>query len=106
MRARNLLWVWASSWLATACAGSAQTVCRPDPITGSDRCSQTGGYGDAAITGGVAAGAWGVAGCTVNGCEPPFRCNGKTKQCERTTCNETKDCPPGYECNASDLKCR
>ena len=86
------------------CAGSGQMLCKRDPITGSERCQQTGGPGDAAVTGGVAAGVWVAAGCTVNGCEPPFACNAKTKQCERQTCSERVSCPPGYQCQ--DQRCR
>lgn len=88
-----------------ACAGSSQVVCRPDAISGAERCQQTGGYGDAAITGGAAAGVWAAAGCTVNGCEPPYRCNGKTKLCERLSCSETAHCPPGYSCDPRDRTC-
>ena len=90
--------------LALGCGGSSQVVCRPDPISGSDRCQQTGGPGDAALTGGVAGGLWAAKGCTINGCEPPFSCNGKTKQCERQSCSENAGCPPGYECQ--DQHCR
>ena len=97
---------WLGFILLAACGGSSQVVCRPDPISGSERCQQTGGAADAALTGGVAAGVWGVAGCTVNGCEPPFRCNGKTKLCERLECSETLACPPGYECDLEDKRCR
>ncbi|HKU37331.1 MAG TPA: DUF2953 domain-containing protein [Polyangiales bacterium] len=91
-------------FVLAACAGSGQMVCRPDSISGSERCQQTGGAADAAITGGVAGGLWAVKGCTINGCEPPFVCNPKSKQCERQKCSETAACPPGYQC--SDQACR
>jgi hypothetical protein len=90
--------------LALGCAGSGQMVCKDDPISGAERCQQSGGPGDAALTGGVAAGVWAVEGCTINGCEPPFTCNGKTKLCERQSCKEGTGCPPGYECH--DQQCR
>ena len=95
-------------WSALAWLGacSSQVVCRPDGITGGERCEQVGDYGDALITGGAAAGLWAAAGCTINGCEMPFRCNAKTKTCERMPCSETSNCPPGYVCNLDDNRCR
>jgi hypothetical protein len=110
LRAWLLLGLWVWCWLlfgallfgAIAC--SSQVVCRPDGITGAERCEQAGGAGDALVTGGAAAGIWAAAGCTFNGCEPPFRCNAKTKLCERLTCSETSSCPPGYQC--ADQACR
>ena len=91
--------VWAA--LCASCA-SGPRVCQKDPITGSEtRCAATSGDpGEAAVTAGIAAGAWGVAGCTINGCEPPYRCNTETKQCERIHCDESKSsCPRGYTCD-------
>src|SRR5262245_45866405 len=91
---------------ALSCAGTtSDTVCRPDPVTGSERCQHTGGAPEAAVTGGMAAGLWAAKGCTINGCEPPFTCNTKTKLCERQACSEAVSCPPGYECSG-DLVCR
>jgi hypothetical protein len=83
-------------------------VCKKDQITGSPRCqSSSGDPGEAVGTAAAAAGAWAVAGCTVNGCEPPFRCNEKTKMCERIRCGEGQGaCPPAYICDPEDLVCR
>jgi hypothetical protein len=92
--------------LAYACgACSSQVVCHPDGITGTERCTQAGGYGDAAITGGAAAGLFAAKGCTLNGCEPPSTCNSQSKLCERMKCSEVSACPPGYECSMSDHRC-
>ena len=89
-----------------ACASGQ--VCRKDPITGSDRCqSSSGDYGEAAATAVAAGASWAVVGCTVNGCEPPYRCNAKTKMCERIACEEgTRSCPPGYSCDPEDKVCK
>jgi hypothetical protein len=99
--------VAALALLAAACA-SGPDVCKRDPITGSERCQPASGdYGEAAATVGIASAAWAVAGCTVNGCEPPYRCNGETKMCERIPCGEAKDsCPPMYHCDAEDNLCK
>jgi len=91
------------------CACASGSACRKDQITGAQQCQPaSGSYGEAAGTAVVAAGAWGAVGCTVNGCEPPFRCNGKTKLCERIRCEEglTSACPPGYLCDPEDRVCR
>jgi hypothetical protein len=92
------------SLVSLGCGGSAKILCKPDPISGSERCQQTGGGADAALTGGVAGGMWAAKGCTINGCEPPFTCNAKSKLCERQRCGEAASCPPGYECQ--DQHCR
>jgi hypothetical protein len=93
--------------LLGACATGPQ-VCRKDPITGSERCqASSGNAGEAAGTVVGAAAAWGVVGCKVNGCEPPFRCNAGTKMCERTPCGEGQgSCPPAYHCDLDDNVCR
>ena len=98
----------AALWIALACvaACSSQVVCRPDAVSGAERCERVGNYGDALITAGAATGVWAAAGCTVNGCEMPYRCNPKTKTCERISCSETSSCPPGYTCNLADHRCR
>jgi len=104
-------------WVALCCAvmvsalsacATGSEACREDAITGMQRCSPASGdYGEAVGTAVVSGAAWGVAGCTVNGCEPPFRCNGETKQCERIPCGEGGDsCPPGYNCDAEQLVCK
>lgn len=95
---------YAIVFAALGCSSSSNVICRPDAISGAERCQYSGGAADAALTGGVAAGVWAVKGCTANGCEPPFTCNAKTKLCERLSCSETESCPPGYECH--DQQCR
>ena len=71
----------------------------------SDEAS--GSYAEAAGTVAAAGAAWGVVGCTSNGCEPPFRCNGETKQCERIRCGEGEStCPPAYNCDLKDQLCK
>ena len=97
---------WLIGGLVYACACSSQMVCRPDGISGAERCEQAGGAGDALITGGAAAGVFAAKGCTVNGCEPPYTCNSKSKLCERLACSESSACPPGYQCSPSDNRCR
>lgn len=93
-----------ASALAGCDPGTEQ--CRRDPITGSQQCQTSGGdYGEAAVTAGVAAGTWGVVGCTVNGCELPYRCNEKTKQCEPLHCKSDADCS-GYGCDVDEGRCR
>lgn len=91
--------------LTAACAGGRE-VCRRDAITGSERCDRVSDdYGEAASTAGVATAAWGVAGCTVNDCRPPYKCNEKTKQCEATVCDKDSDCL-GFTCDTERGKCR
>ena len=98
-----------ASGLITACAtGSEQ--CRRDPVTGSEQCSMVSDSpGEAAATAAASAATWGVVGCTVNGCQPPFTCNAKTKLCERIRCHEstgTGACPPGYSCDPVKDVCK
>ncbi|HMI91478.1 MAG TPA: hypothetical protein VK509_08955 [Polyangiales bacterium] len=97
---------WAICALLTGCA--TESACKKDPITGSQRCQNASGDpGQAVGTAAVAAGAWTVAGCTVNGCEPPFTCNAQTKMCERIRCDEGKGaCPPAYVCDPEDHVCK
>jgi hypothetical protein len=85
------------------CAGSSDVVCSQDPATGFERCQ--GGATEAVVTGTTAAAVWGVKGCTVQGCEPPLRCNEETKLCERVRCNENDACPVGLCCNEETLLC-
>lgn len=91
---------------AAACAGSNEMVCRKDPSTGFERCDSGNNYGEAAVTGGIAAGLWAAEGCTINGCEPPYRCNSETKRCERPRCGGDTDCPAGYTCDLGDSLCK
>jgi hypothetical protein len=93
--------------LIAACA-SGPMVCKKDPITGSERCQNTSGSpAEAAATAGAATAAWGIAGCTVNGCEPPLQCNPDTKTCVRPHCYEGQNtCPPGYSCDLKDNLCK
>jgi hypothetical protein len=93
-------------FLAGGCATGA--ACTRDPITGQSRCQQaSGSYVEAAGTAVAAVAAWGVVGCTVNDCEPPFRCNRDTKLCERIRCSEGRNsCPPAYNCDPVDQVCK
>ncbi len=90
-----------------ACA-TGNSACRRDPITGQESCQPaSGNYGEAAVTAIAAGAAWGAVGCTVNDCEPPFRCNQETKFCERIRCGEGDSrCPPAYTCDPVDHVCR
>jgi hypothetical protein len=92
--------------LMTACATGSE-VCRPDPATGIERCSVVGNdYGEAAATAAAAGALWTVEGCTVNGCEPPYTCNAKTKQCERIRCGEESgSCPGSFYCDPVKRVC-
>jgi hypothetical protein len=90
-----------------ACGASGQTLCRPDPITGSQQCQiASKSPVDAALTTGVAAGVYVATGCTVNGCPLPDRCNPKTKRCETIYCDESQTCPAGYSCAMDVHLCR
>jgi hypothetical protein len=93
---------------AAACGGSSSTLCKPDPITGSQLCALASrGYGTAAAVTAVAASVYYAgAGCTWNGCELPDRCNPQTKRCETIRCGESSACPSGYNCDLSDMLCR
>lgn len=94
--------------LAGAGGCASGQSCQKDPITGSQRCeSSSGDYGEAAVTTGAAAAAWAAAGCTINDCEPPLRCNRETKMCERIPCDEGgRGCPAGYFCDPDDRLCK
>ena len=98
--------------IALACAllaGCASSQgCRRNQITGAQDCQPASGdVGEAVGTAAVATAAWAAVGCTVNGCEAPYRCNGETKMCERIRCDEGGgSCPPGYACDLEDHVCR
>jgi hypothetical protein len=99
-------WMLLSAAVA-GCAGSGQMLCKPDPITGSQQCQLASqSPGDAALTGGVAAGVYAFTGCTVNGCPLPDTCNPRTKRCEPIRCSETRSCPAGYRCALDVQLCR
>jgi hypothetical protein len=90
-----------------ACGASGQMLCKRDPITGSELCQRaTGNYAEAAVNTGVAAGVFGITGCTVNGCPLPTQCNPNTKRCESIRCSESKPCPAGYFCSTDSMLCR
>ena len=90
-----------------SCAGG-YNACKKDPITGSERCQPgSSNTGDAVGTAAAAGAVWAVTGCTVNGCEPPLRCNPKTKMCERIPCGEgLGNCPPNLICDPQDHVCK
>jgi hypothetical protein len=93
----------------SACAGGGgyQAGCQRDPATGMQQCgTMSGGPGAAALTTGLAAGIYASQGCTVNGCELPYRCNPKTKRCEAIRCDEANPCPAGYSCQLKTKLCR
>ena len=93
--------------MLAGCAGGSEFACRRDPITGSEQCAPVSNApAEAAVAGGAAAVAWGVVGCTVNGCPAPDRCNERTKQCEPTTCRADKDCVVGFHCDTDSSHCR
>jgi hypothetical protein len=90
-----------------AACGGGQMVCKPDPITGSEQCQTASNDPTTAIVNtGVAAGVYGVTGCTVNGCQLPDECNPKTKRCQTIRCREGRACPAGYSCDMVTLMCR
>jgi hypothetical protein len=93
--------------VASGCA-SGPNVCKKDPITGSRQCQRSSSDPtEAAVTAGAATASWAAVGCTVNGCEPPYTCNPKTKMCERIPCEEGSNrCPPGYLCDPEDQLCK
>jgi hypothetical protein len=92
--------------LAAGCA-TGQEACRRDPVTGAEQCAVVGSDpGQAAATAAAAAASWGAVGCTVNGCQAPFRCNPESKLCERMRCSEdVGGCPPGFSCNPNKNVC-
>jgi hypothetical protein len=83
-------------------------VCQEDFATGMKRCQPaSGNYGEAAATTAVAAGSWVAVGCKANGCEPPYRCNEESAQCEPVPCGEGGSiCPSGTTCDATEKVCR
>ena len=100
-----LLSLWCLCSLAAGCAGG-QEVCRRDAVTGNENCQLVSDDPrEAAATAGAATAAWGVVGCTVNNCQPPWRCNEKTKQCEATSCQKDGDCN-GFSCDTEHGTCR
>lgn len=95
----------------TACGGAQTPGCNgsDDPVYGGRRtgaCFASSSPVDAVVTAGAAAAAWAVVGCTVNGCTPPYRCNTQTKLCEAIHCDENESCPPAYECDLIEHRCK
>jgi hypothetical protein len=104
---RNIVLTAALSAFIVSCAGSNEIVCKRDPATGESDCNAAGANpAGVAVTTGVAAGVFGIAGCTVNGCQLPDRCNPKTKRCETIRCGESAPCPAGYSCDLTTSLCR
>ena len=98
---------WLLLWVAGGCAGLSQTLCKPDPITGSQQCQLASqSRGDALLTTTLAASVYAVTGCTVNDCPLPDACNPRTKRCEPIRCSETHACPAGYRCALDVHICR
>ena len=108
-----MIWSHTAQSLAFGCAvlvagcAPSSTLCRPDPITGSQQCqSTTSSPAAAVVTTGAAAAVYSVTGCDVNGCQLPDECNPVTKRCQTIRCNESKPCPAGYNCDRSTMLCR
>jgi hypothetical protein len=105
---------WAPAWMLlltlvpmlASCASGE--LCKRDAITGTEQCQPASSSGGEAIGTAVAAGAaWGVVGCKVNGCPPPFRCSADGRVCERIACAEGRGaCPAGYQCDPEDQRCK
>jgi hypothetical protein len=75
---------------------------------GREECVQTGGGGEAFVTGAAAGALWAAGGgCAVAGCRPPFVCNRKAGWCEPQRCGEGYGrCPAGTSCDGETLRCR
>ena len=91
--------------LAGSCASGQ--ACKDDPVTGSPRCQPASSSGgEAAATAVAAAVGTAAVNCTINGYEPPLRCNDETKLCERIRCDEGGSaCPAGYLCDPDKKVC-
>ncbi len=90
--------------LLAGCTSGMQCHPSSDPLE-RDRCTSTGGAPEAAVTAVAAGAAWGVEGCNVNGCNPPYTCNSETGMCERLRCGEGEACPAPFECNLLRGRC-
>ena len=101
-RAVQLLFAFAGLALLGGCA--SETVCHN---LDEFHCVQRGGPGAAIATAAAATAAWGVVGCSVNGCTPGYlRCNERTGFCERIACGEgLPGCPEPWECDFENGTC-
>lgn len=92
------------------CGGAQTGTCNPNDMSNagqsSGACFSSDSPVDAVVAAGAAAAATAVVGCTVNGCLPPYRCNGETKLCEPVYCDERNECPSAYECNLATHECQ
>ncbi len=77
-------------------------------VEGRERCVQSGGSGEAAVTGAAAGALWlGGGGCAIAGCRPPMTCNQQTGLCEHLRCGEGAGrCPDGTRCDSQTHTCR
>lgn len=94
----------AATALAAGCTSGMQCHPSSDPLQ-REQCVSTGGPTEAVGTAVVAAAAWGVEGCRVNGCNPPYTCNDETRMCERLACGEGEPCPAPFECDTIEGHC-
>lgn len=101
MRANSL----AACLLAACAAGASSYQPCEQPGGGTGQCLVSGDPGTAAGHAVIAGGAWAVAGCRINGCEPPLVCNEKNGLCEQAPCGEGIGCPAGTSCNLSKFVC-
>ncbi len=94
---------------AVVCAsiGCVSTMeCRDSvDLAAGNECVVQGGPAEAVGTAAAAGVVWGVAGCRVNGCRPPYTCDHDTGYCEPATCSEGHPCPPGYTCDDRAGRC-
>lgn len=44
--------------------------------------------------------------CRLHSCAPPYYCNQETGVCALLPCVQSRDCPYGYTCDASEKVCR
>jgi hypothetical protein len=106
MHTRNISVLGAALLWVSACASGE--LCKRDTITGVEHCQPASADTGEAVGTAVAAGAaWGVVGCKINGCPPPFVCSANGRVCERIACGESSGaCPAGYSCDPEDSRCK
>jgi hypothetical protein len=91
----------------------AQTIAALCLLLGAPGCDRSGrGQGTSAATAGGEPSTRSSRlsrpeiACRLHSCAPPYYCNQEKGICELLPCVQSRDCPYGYKCDASEKICR